>query len=63
MTVTSIVPEGRTKYAVAIDGECVFTLYKGELSRYRIRKAENFLKKRLRKSCRRFFPNGRSFAA
>ena len=37
MTVTSIVPEGRTKYAVAIDGECVFTLYKGELSRYRIR--------------------------
>ena len=37
MTVTSIVPEGRTKYVVAIDGECVFTLYKGELSRYRIR--------------------------
>ena len=37
MTVTSIVPEGRTKYAVAIDGECMFTLYKGELSRYRIR--------------------------
>ena len=40
MTVTSILPEGRTKYAVVIDGERVFTLYRGELSRYRIREGE-----------------------
>lgn len=40
MTVTSIRPEGRTKCAVAIDGEYMFTLYKGELSRYRIREGE-----------------------
>ena len=36
MTVTNIDPEGRTKYAVYVDGEFAFSLYKGELSRYRI---------------------------
>ncbi|HJA92723.1 MAG TPA: recombination regulator RecX [Candidatus Eisenbergiella merdipullorum] len=32
--------KGRMKYAVSIDEECMFALYKGELSRYRIREGE-----------------------
>ena len=37
MTVTGIVPEGRTGYAVTVDGECTFVLYQKEITAYRIR--------------------------
>ena len=37
MTVTGIVPEGRTGYAVTVDGECTFVLYQKEIAAYRIR--------------------------
>ena len=37
MTVTSIVPEGRSRCVVSIDGEHAFPLYQGELSGYGIR--------------------------
>ena len=37
MTVTGIVPEGRTGYAVTVDGECTFVLYQKEIAAYRLR--------------------------
>ena len=38
MIVTEIEPYTRTKFKVYLDGKFAFVLYKGELSRYGIRK-------------------------
>ena len=40
MTVTAVEPYTKTKYKVSIDGKFAFVLYKGELSRFHIRKGE-----------------------
>ena len=40
MIVTEIEPYTRTKFKVYLDGKFAFVLYKGELSRYGIRKEE-----------------------
>ena len=40
MKVTGIEPYSKTKYKVSLDGKFAFVLYKGELSRFHIRKGE-----------------------
>ena len=40
MKVTGIEPCSKTKYKISLDGKFAFVLYKGELSRFRIREGE-----------------------
>ena len=56
MTVTSIVPEGRTRYAVTVDGEGGFVLYQKELSEYRIREGEELSEETLAEIMRKVLP-------
>ena len=49
MTVTKIEPLTKIKFKVYLDGSFAFVLYKGELSRFGIRRREQRFRKRQRK--------------
>ena len=55
MRIVEIVPVTKTKYRVVTDEQLAFMLYKGELSRYRLKEMVNYQQKFSRKSSGKFW--------